>query len=55
MQAELLAQLWMVKELLLRGARTGYRDGDGDTALSVAIRYKHPECVTLLRDAGARN
>jgi uncharacterized protein len=44
----------MVRELLRRGARTGYRDGDGDTALSVAIRYKHPECVKLLRDAGAR-
>jgi Ankyrin repeats (3 copies) len=44
----------MVRELLQRGAHTGYRDGDGDTALSVAIRYKHPECVKLLRDAGAR-
>ncbi|MBB6052512.1 ankyrin repeat domain-containing protein [Armatimonas rosea] len=44
----------MVRELLRRGARTGYRDGDGDTALSVAIRYKHDDCVRLLREAGAR-
>ena len=44
----------VMKQLLRMGARTGYRDGDGDTALSVAIRYKHTECIKLLRDAGAR-
>lgn len=42
-----------VQELLQRGARTNYRDGDGDTALTIAERYKHLEIVTLLKAAGA--
>ena len=43
----------MVKELLRRGARTNYRDGDGDTALTSAERHGHAECARLLRAAGA--
>jgi Ankyrin repeats (3 copies) len=43
----------VLKGLLRRGARTNYRDGDGDTALRMAERYGHKECVRLLLAAGA--
>jgi len=54
MRAAQSGNLDTVVELLRRGARTNYRDGDGDTALTVAERYRHQEIARLLRKAGAR-
>ncbi|WP_395088550.1 ankyrin repeat domain-containing protein [Armatimonas sp.] len=53
MKAAQYGHTGMVRELLKRGARTNYRDGDGDTALTSAERHGHAECARLLRAAGA--
>ena len=43
-----------VKALLDAGANVNAQDGDGETALSLAMKEGHTETANALRNAGAR-
>lgn len=44
----------MVKLLLERGADTGFKNVEGDTALDLAIRLNRNKCIQYLQNAGAQ-
>jgi hypothetical protein len=54
MVASKYGNLAVVQALLAKGARVNVTDNYGQTALSRAVKYKHPDVAEALRRAGAR-
>ena len=50
MYAATRANHTIVRQLLRAGASLGFRDVDGDTALAVAQRFGHAECVRAIEE-----